>query len=59
MGMLPILIAGLAAARRVSSIAVGIAMSGGSGGVASRLERYARSGERRDRRRRGRRRSRP
>ncbi len=41
--MLPILIAGLAAAA-VLLIAVGISMSGGSGGVASRLERYARSG---------------
>ena len=41
--MLPILIAGLAAGA-VLLISVGIAMSGGSGGVASRLERYARSG---------------
>src|SRR6187397_2481553 len=41
--MLPILIAGLAAAA-VLLIAVGISMSGGSGGIASRLERYARSG---------------
>jgi tight adherence protein B len=41
--MLPILIAGLAALA-VLVIAVGIAMSGGSGGVAARLERYARSG---------------
>ncbi len=41
--MLPILIAGLAAAA-VLLISVGISMSGGSGGVASRLERYARSG---------------
>ena len=41
MGMLPFLIAGLAAGA-VVVIAVGIAMSGGSGGVASRLERYAR-----------------
>ena len=41
--MLPLLIAGLAAAA-VLLIAVGISMSGGSGGVASRLERYARSG---------------
>jgi tight adherence protein B len=40
--MLPFLIAGLAAGA-VFLIAVGIAMSGGSGGVASRLERYARS----------------
>jgi len=40
---MPILIAGLAAAA-VLLIAVGISMSGGSGGVASRLERYARSG---------------
>lgn len=39
-GMLPFLIAGLAAGA-VLLIAVGIAMSGGSGGVASRLERYA------------------
>ena len=42
--MLPILIAGLAAGA-VLLVSVGIAMSGGSGGVASRLERYARSGE--------------
>jgi tight adherence protein B len=42
MGMLPFLIAGLAAGA-VLIIAVGIAMSGGSGGVASRLERYARA----------------
>jgi tight adherence protein B len=41
MGMLPFLIAGVAAGA-VVVIAVGIAMSGGSGGVASRLERYAR-----------------
>jgi tight adherence protein B len=41
--MLPILIAGLAALA-VLVIAIGIAMSGGSGGVAARLERYARSG---------------
>src|SRR3970040_846362 len=40
MGMLPLLIAGLAA-MAVVLIAVGVAMSGGSGGVASRLERYA------------------
>lgn len=40
--MLPFLIAGLAAGA-VVVIAIGIAMSGGSGGVASRLERYARS----------------
>ena len=40
--MLPILIAGLAALA-VLVIAIGISMSGGSGGVASRLERYARS----------------
>jgi tight adherence protein B len=40
MGMLPFLIAGLAASAVVVT-AVGIAMSGGSGGVASRLERYA------------------
>ncbi len=40
--MLPILIAGLAASA-VLLISVGISMSGGSG-VASRLERYARSG---------------
>ena len=39
-GMLPFLIAGLAAGA-VLLVAVGIAMSGGSGGVASRLERYA------------------
>jgi tight adherence protein B len=42
MGMLPFLIAGLAAGS-VFIVTVGIAMSGGSGGVASRLERYARS----------------
>lgn len=42
MGMLPFLIAGLAGGA-VLLIAIGIAMSGGSGGVASRLERYARS----------------
>ena len=42
MGMLPFLIAGLAAGS-VLLVAVGISMSGGSGGVASRLERYARS----------------
>jgi tight adherence protein B len=40
MGMLPFLIAGLAALA-VLVLAIGIAMSGGSGGVASRLERYA------------------
>jgi tight adherence protein B len=39
-GMLPFVIAGLAAGA-VLLIAVGVAMSGGSGGVASRLERYA------------------
>lgn len=39
-GMLPFLIAGLAGVA-VIIVAVGIAMSGGSGGVASRLERYA------------------
>jgi tight adherence protein B len=43
MGMLPFLIAGLAAGA-VVLVAIGVAMSGGSGGVASRLERYARSG---------------
>src|SRR5688572_13623218 len=42
--MLPILIAALAAGA-VLLVSVGIAMSGGSGGVASRLERYARSSE--------------
>jgi tight adherence protein B len=42
MGFLPFLIAGLAAGA-VLLVAVGVAMSGGSGGVASRLERYARS----------------
>ena len=42
MGMLPFLIAGLAAGS-VLVISIGVAMSGGSGGVASRLERYARS----------------
>jgi tight adherence protein B len=41
MGMLPFLIAFLAAGA-VLLVAVGVAMSGGSGGVASRLERYAR-----------------
>ena len=41
MGMLPFLIAGLAAGA-VVLVAIGVAMSGGSGGVASRLERYAR-----------------
>lgn len=41
--MLPILIAGLAAGA-VLLIAVGISMSGGSGGVSERLQRYARSG---------------
>jgi len=41
--MLPILIAGLAALA-VLVIAIGVAMSGGSGGVAARLERYARAG---------------
>jgi tight adherence protein B len=41
-GMLPFLVAGLAAGA-VLVTAVGIAMSGGSGGVAARLERYARS----------------
>jgi tight adherence protein B len=40
--MLPFLIAGHAALA-VLVIAVGIAMSGGSGGVAARLERYARA----------------
>jgi tight adherence protein B len=43
MGMLPFLIAALAAGA-VLLVAVGVAMSGGSGGVASRLERYARAG---------------
>ena len=43
MGMLPFLIAGLAAASIVVT-AFGLAMSGGSGGVAARLERYARPG---------------
>jgi tight adherence protein B len=41
--MLPYLIAGLAAGA-VLVIALGVAMSGGSGGVAARLERYARPG---------------
>jgi tight adherence protein B len=41
--MLPYLIAGLTALA-VLVIAVGVAMSGGSGGVAARLERYARPG---------------
>ena len=40
MGMLPLLIAGIAALAIVV-IAVGIAMSAGGGGVSSRLERYA------------------
>jgi tight adherence protein B len=40
--MLPILIAGLAAGA-VLLVSVGVAMSGGSGGVTARLERYARS----------------
>ena len=44
-GMLPIAIAGLAALA-VLLIAVGIAMSGGSGGVSARLERYASGVER-------------
>jgi tight adherence protein B len=39
-GMLPILIAGLAALA-VLVISVGVAMSAGSGGVSARLERYA------------------
>ena len=39
-GMLPFLIAAVAAGA-VLLIAIGVAMSGGSGGVASRLERYA------------------
>jgi tight adherence protein B len=42
MGMLPFLIAGLAAGA-VLLIAIGVAMSGGGGGVTSRLERYARA----------------
>ena len=41
--MLAIVIAALAAGA-VLLVSVGIAMSGGSGGVAARLERYARSG---------------
>ncbi|MGH2445260.1 MAG: type II secretion system F family protein [Candidatus Limnocylindria bacterium] len=40
MGMLPFVIAGLAAGS-VLIIAIGISMSGGGGAVASRLERYA------------------
>src|SRR5688500_5281963 len=40
MGMLPFLIAGLAALA-VVVIAVGISMTGGGGGIASRLDRYA------------------
>ena len=40
MGMLPLLIAGIAALAIVV-IAVGIAMSAGGGGVSARLERYA------------------
>jgi len=43
MGMLPILIAGVAALA-VALIAVGIAMSGGSPSISSRLERYASEG---------------
>jgi tight adherence protein B len=43
MGMLQFVIAGLAAGA-VLLIAIGVAMSGGTGGVAARLERYARSG---------------
>ena len=39
-GMLPIAIAGLAALA-VLLIAIGVAMSGGTGGVSARLERYA------------------
>lgn len=39
-GMLPIAIAGLAALA-VLLVSVGVAMSGGSGGVSARLERYA------------------
>ena len=42
MGMLPFLIAGLAAGA-VLLVTIGIAMTG-SGGVASRLERYTRAG---------------
>jgi tight adherence protein B len=41
--MLQIVIAGLAAGA-VLLVAIGVAMSGGSGGVSARLERYARSG---------------
>ncbi|HEX2141406.1 MAG TPA: type II secretion system F family protein [Candidatus Limnocylindria bacterium] len=44
MGMLQFVIAGLAAGA-VLLIAIGVAMSGGSGGVAARLERYARPEE--------------
>ena len=40
MGMMPLLIAGIAAVA-IIVIAIGIAMSAGGGGVASRLERYA------------------
>lgn len=40
MGMLPFLIAGLAALA-VVVIAIGVSMSAGGGGIASRLERYA------------------
>ncbi len=40
MGMLPLLIAGIAALA-IIVIAVGIAMSAGGGGVSARLERYA------------------
>ena len=43
MGMLQFVIAGLAAGS-VLLIAIGVAMSGGSGGVAARLERYTRQG---------------
>lgn len=46
-GMLPFLIAGLAAVA-VLIIAIGIAMSSGGGGVATRLERYASGREERE-----------
>ena len=39
-GMLPFLIAGVAALA-IFVIAIGVAMSGGGGGMSARLERYA------------------
>ncbi len=43
MGMLPFLIAGVAAGA-ILLVTVGVAMSGGGGTVASRLEKYASAG---------------